>query len=39
VLFLRVLGVIPGVPLFDWTVRNRAMGFIHTILLVLVLRL
>ena len=34
VLFLRVLGVIQGVPLFDWTVRNRAMGSIHTTLLV-----
>jgi len=40
VLFLqRVLGVIPGVPLFDWMVRNRATGSIHTLLLVLVLRL
>ena len=37
-LFLqRVLGVIPGVPLFDWTVRNRATGSVHTILLVLYL--
>jgi len=25
----------PGVPLFDWMVRKRAMGSIHTILLLL----